>query len=123
MKRYGDYADGFASGWMHLRGTRRRRGVDRGFVVSDHADWPGLQQAITATGAQRVFVTHGQVEVMVRWLTELGLQAQGFVTEYGNEEAENESGKHSDKDGNTDDGNDSLTAAPATANTPEANAA
>ena len=139
MKRYGDYADGFASGWMHLRGTRRRRGVDRGFVMSDHADWPGLQQAITATSAQRVFVTHGQVEVMVRWLTEQGLQAQGFVTEYGNEEAENESGKHSDKssdkdsdkgsdndsdkNGNTDSGTDSLTAAPATANTPEANAA
>ena len=88
IKRFGDYADGFASGWMHLRGTRRRRGVDRGFVMSDHADWPGLQQAIAATGAQRVFVTHGQVEVMVRWLNEQGLQAQGFVTEYGNEEAD-----------------------------------
>ena len=86
MKRFGDYADGFASGWMHLRGTRRRRGVDRGFVMSDHADWPGLQQAIGATGAERVFVTHGQVDVMVRWLREQGLQAQGFVTEYGNEE-------------------------------------
>jgi putative mRNA 3-end processing factor len=88
MKRFGDYADGFASGWMHLRGPRRRRGLDRGFVMSDHADWPGLQQAIAATGAQRVFVTHGQVEVMVRWLTEQGLQAQGFSTEYGNEEAD-----------------------------------
>ncbi len=88
MKRFGDYADGFASGWMQLRGTRRRRGVDRGFVMSDHADWPGLQQAITATGAERVFVTHGQVNVMVRWLQEQGLQAQGFSTEYGDEEAE-----------------------------------
>jgi putative mRNA 3-end processing factor len=88
MKRFGDYADGFASGWMHLRGTRRRRGVDRGFVMSDHADWPGLQQAISATGAERVFVTHGQVDVMVRWLNEQGLQAQRFVTEYGNEEEE-----------------------------------
>jgi putative mRNA 3-end processing factor len=93
MKRFGDYADGFASGWMHLRGTRRRRGVDRGFVMSDHADWPGLQQAIAATGAQRVFVTHGQVEVMVRWLQERGLQAQGFVTEYGDEEGDKESEK------------------------------
>ena len=88
MKRFGDYADGFASGWMQLRGTRRRRGVDRGFVMSDHADWPGLQQAIKATGAERVFVTHGQVHVMVRWLQEQGLQAQGFTTEYGDEEAE-----------------------------------
>ena len=86
MKRFGDYADGFASGWMQLRGTRRRRGVDRGFVMSDHADWPGLQQAISATGAERVFVTHGQVNVMVRWLKEQGLDAQAFMTEYGEEE-------------------------------------
>ena len=89
MRRFGDYADGFASGWMQLRGTRRRRGVDRGFVMSDHADWPGLQKAIAATEAQRIFVTHGQVNVMVRWLREQGLDAQGFATEYGDEEAEN----------------------------------
>ena len=86
MKRFGDYADGFASGWMQLRGARRRRGVDRGFVVSDHADWPGLQRAISASGAERVFVTHGQVNVMVRWLIEQGLDARGFATEYGDEE-------------------------------------
>ena len=86
MKRFGDYADGFASGWMQLRGKRRRRGVDRGFVVSDHADWPGLLRAISATGAERVFVTHGQVNVMVRWLTEQGLDARSFATEYGDEE-------------------------------------
>jgi putative mRNA 3-end processing factor len=86
MKRFGDYADGFASGWMQLRGTRRRRGVDRGFVVSDHADWPGLQRSISASGAERVFVTHGQVNVMVRWLIEQGLDARSFATEYGDEE-------------------------------------
>ena len=86
MKRFGDYADGFASGWMRLRGRRRRRGVDRGFVVSDHADWPGLLGAISASGAERVFVTHGQVNVMVRWLTEQGLDAHSFATEYGDEE-------------------------------------
>ena len=55
-------------GWMQLRGTRRRRGVDRGFVLSDHADWPGLLAAIAATGAERVLVTHGYVAVLVRWL-------------------------------------------------------
>jgi putative mRNA 3-end processing factor len=88
MRRFGDYSDAFASGWMQLRGTRRRRGVDRGFVVSDHADWPGLQRAIKATGAERIFVTHGQVPVMVRWLCEQGLQAQSFATEYGNEDDE-----------------------------------
>ena len=90
MKRFGDYSDAFASGWMQLRGTRRRRGVDRGFIMSDHADWPGLQKAIQATGAERVFVTHGQVHTMVRWLCEQGLDAQGFTTEYGEEAAEAE---------------------------------
>ena len=60
---------------MQLRGARRRRGVDRGFVLSDHADWPGLQRAIGATGAERVIVTHGYEAVMVRWLEEQGLQA------------------------------------------------
>jgi putative mRNA 3-end processing factor len=85
MKRFGDYSDAFASGWMQLRGARRRRALDRGFVLSDHADWPGLQQAIGATGAGRVIVTHGQVPVMVRWLREQGLQAEAFETEYGDE--------------------------------------
>jgi putative mRNA 3-end processing factor len=88
MRRFGNYADAFASGWMQLRGTRRRRGVDRGFVMSDHADWPGLQQAIAGTGAERVFVTHGSVAVLVRWLTENGLEARGFKTEYGDEDDE-----------------------------------
>jgi putative mRNA 3-end processing factor len=50
-RRLGDFSDAFASGWMQLRGARRRQGVDRGFVLSDHADWPGLQRAIAATGA------------------------------------------------------------------------
>lgn len=56
MHRFGNYSDAFASGWMLLRGARRRRSVDRGFVMSDHADWPGLQRAIEGTGAERVFV-------------------------------------------------------------------
>jgi putative mRNA 3-end processing factor len=57
--------------------------VDRGFVLSDHADWPGLQRAIAATGASRVIVTHGYEAVMVRWLGEQGLQAGSFRTEFG----------------------------------------
>lgn len=87
-RRFGDHADAFASGWMRLRGARRRRGVDRGFVMSDHADWPGLAQAISATGAQRVIVTHGSVAVLVRWLNEQGLRAESLGTEYGAEEDE-----------------------------------
>ncbi|WP_151631993.1 ligase-associated DNA damage response exonuclease [Noviherbaspirillum aerium] len=86
MKRFGEYSDAFASGWMLLRGARRRRAVDRGFILSDHADWPGLMQAIGATGAERVIVTHGQVPVMVRWLRQNGLDAGAFDTEYGDEE-------------------------------------
>jgi putative mRNA 3-end processing factor len=89
MRRFGEYSDGFASGWMRLRGPRRRRGVDRGFVLSDHADWPGLLWAIEQTGAERVMVTHGSVEVLVRHLREQGLDAQGFNTEYGDDEEQN----------------------------------
>ncbi len=89
LNRFGAFSDAFASGWMQLRGTRRRRGVDRGFVLSDHADWPGLQRAIRATGAERVIVTHGFEATMVRWLEEQGLRASAFDTEYGDERAEN----------------------------------
>jgi putative mRNA 3-end processing factor len=90
LRRFGEASDAFASGWMALRGARRRRGVDRGFVLSDHADWPGLQRAIRATGAQRVIVTHGYEAVMVRWLLEQGLEAGAFRTEYGDEAVETE---------------------------------
>jgi putative mRNA 3-end processing factor len=83
VRRFGDSSDAFASGWMQLRGARRRRGVDRGFVLSDHADWPGLQRAIRATGAERVIVTHGDEAVMVRWLEQQGYEAGAFATEYG----------------------------------------
>jgi putative mRNA 3-end processing factor len=88
LKRFGDYSDAFASGWMQLRGARRRRALDRGFVLSDHADWPGLNATIGATGAGRVIVTHGQVPVMVRWLREQGLDAEAFATEFGDEAGE-----------------------------------
>ena len=71
---------------MQLRGARRRRNVDRGFVLSDHADWPGLLEAIAATGAPRVIVTHGYVEPLVRYLREQGLEAGAFKTEYGDDE-------------------------------------
>jgi putative mRNA 3-end processing factor len=81
--RFGEYSDAFASGWMQLRGARRRRNVDRGFILSDHADWPGLLQAIAACGASRVIVTHGYVEPLVRYLAEQGLESSAFKTEYG----------------------------------------
>ena len=85
-QRLGEYSVAFASGWMQLRGARRRQALDRGFVLSDHADWPGLQRAIRATSAERVIVTHGYEAVMVRWFTEQGLQAGSFSTEYGSDD-------------------------------------
>ena len=88
LRRFGETSTAFASGWMQLRGARRRRGVDRGFVLSDHADWPGLQRAIAATGCERVIVTHGYEAVMVRYLQEQGLEAEGFDTEYGDDVVE-----------------------------------
>ena len=59
-------------------------------MLSDHADWPGLQRAIVATGAERVIVTHGYEAVMVRWLTEQGLEASSFDTEYGDRDDDEE---------------------------------
>ena len=92
LKRFGELSDAFASGWMLVRGARRRRGVDRGFVMSDHADWPSLLNAIGATGAERIIVTHGSTDVMVRWLCEQGLDAQLFATEYGADDNEDDTG-------------------------------
>ena len=73
-------AAAFASGWMRLRGVRRRRGAETGFVLSDHADWPSLLTAIGESGASRVLVTHGSVPVMVRRLREMGLEADALET-------------------------------------------
>ena len=92
LKRFGDYSDAFASGWMAIRGARRQRSVDQGFVLSDHADWPSLLTAIEATGAQRVYVTHGQVEPLVRFLSERGLDALPMQTEFEGEKGAEEAG-------------------------------
>jgi putative mRNA 3-end processing factor len=73
MRRFGEVSTGFCSGWMLLRGNRRRRGYDRGFVVSDHADWPGLIDTIAETGATRVLTTHGQSDLLARYLREVGV--------------------------------------------------
>ena len=73
---------------MKLRGTRRRRGADRGFVLSDHADWDELNQAIRESGAEKVFVTHGYTEVFAHWLGTLGLEAHEVKTRFEGELAE-----------------------------------
>jgi putative mRNA 3-end processing factor len=88
LRKFGEISTAFASGWMRIRGTRRRRSVDRGFVLSDHADWPGLLSAVEATGAACVWVTHGYRGPMVRWLTENGIEARAVESQFEGEESE-----------------------------------
>jgi putative mRNA 3-end processing factor len=85
MRRFGDVSTAFVSGWMQLRGTRRRRTIDRGFPLSDHADWPGLLETVRATGAQHVWVTHGHAATFARYLRETGVDAQEIATPYEGE--------------------------------------
>ncbi|WP_113911201.1 ligase-associated DNA damage response exonuclease [Roseovarius dicentrarchi] len=86
-RRFKPAATGFASGWMRLRGVRRRRTVDRGFVVSDHADWTGLNTAIKATGAENIYATHGYTDIFARWLKSEGYNAEALTTEFTGESA------------------------------------
>lgn len=82
LRRFGDCSTAFASGWMRVRGRRRWQGIDRGFVISDHADWPGLLDTIHATGARRVLATHGYSDTLARYLCEQGLQAEPLPTRF-----------------------------------------
>ncbi|MBL3586026.1 ligase-associated DNA damage response exonuclease [Rhodovulum sulfidophilum] len=87
-RRFGRASTGLASGWMALRGVRRRRGAERGFVLSDHADWDGLNTAIRETGAERVLVTHGYTAPFRHWLAEQGLDAGIVATAWQGETTE-----------------------------------
>jgi putative mRNA 3-end processing factor len=80
MRRFADASTGFASGWMRVRGNRRRRGFERGFVLSDHVDWPGLLRTVEETGARRVLATHGYSDTLARYLCEVGLAAEPLET-------------------------------------------
>jgi putative mRNA 3-end processing factor len=71
---------------MRVRGDRRRRGYDRGFVLSDHADWPSLLRTFRETAAGRILLTHGYTDAMCRYLREQGVDAAPLRTEYGAEE-------------------------------------
>ncbi|MBO0720405.1 MAG: ligase-associated DNA damage response exonuclease [Blastocatellia bacterium] len=85
-RRFGIHSTAFASGWMSIRGARRRQALDRGFVLSDHADWEELLTAIRATGAEQVWVTHGYVPVLTRFLREeLALDARELRTQHEGE--------------------------------------
>jgi putative mRNA 3-end processing factor len=85
IRRFLPYSLGVASGWMKLRGTRRRRGADRGFVLSDHVDWDDLNLAVKETGAEKVYVTHGYSEIFAQWLNSQGKEAHEVKTKYEGE--------------------------------------
>ncbi len=87
LRRFKNAETGFASGWMQIRGNRRRRGYDRGFVISDHADWDSLIRSIEECGASEVLATHGDTEILVRHLLERGIKARPLRTPYGEEDA------------------------------------
>jgi putative mRNA 3-end processing factor len=88
LKKFRPVSHAFASGWMTVRGGRRRRAMDRGFVLSDHADWPGLLAAIEATGATEIGVTHGNGQALARWLNEHGKDARVLQTRFTGETGE-----------------------------------
>lgn len=100
MKRFSPYAIGVCSGWMQVRGNARRRNVDAGFAMSDHADWKGLLQAVKATGAQKVYVTHGFQAAFSRYLQENGIESGEVKTEFGGEEEESLAGAETTGSGN-----------------------
>lgn len=85
-KKFKDYSSGVASGWMAMRGTRRRRSADRGFVLSDHADWEGLMTAIKATEAEKIYVTHGYTDIFSKYLKSIGYYSAVVNTEYSGDE-------------------------------------
>ena len=83
MRRFPERSRAFASGWMRIRGNRRRRSVDRGFILSDHSDWGGLVDTIAASGAEKIMLTHGYAAEMARWLQEKGYNAEAIPTVSG----------------------------------------
>ena len=85
QKKFPAYEVGMASGWMKVRGTRRRQTVDRGFVLSDHADWSGLNTALKETECEKVIATHGYTNIFTKWLNDQGIEAQVESTEFEGE--------------------------------------
>lgn len=85
IRRFTPFETAMASGWMMIRGMRRRRALDTGFVLSDHCDWEELNQAVDLTGAEKVWVTHGYSEAFARWLKEKGLDAETIETEFSDQ--------------------------------------
>lgn len=88
LQQFGPIATAFASGWMQIRSMRRRQSMNRGFTLSDHADWPSLLSTIEATGAEHIYVTHGYTATLAKYLREKGLRADTIATHFEYEAGE-----------------------------------
>jgi putative mRNA 3-end processing factor len=86
LQKIPNVAYAICSGWMQIRGARRWRSADAGFPISDHADWSGLVEAVRASAAEKVYVTHGQTATFAKYLNEIGIEAEEVRTQYGDEE-------------------------------------
>lgn len=93
IKKMVPYVTGSASGWMAFRGARRRRAIDKGFVLSDHCDWQSLLSSIKATGCEKVICTHGYTDIFSRYLSTIGYDARTEETQYEGELEESETKK------------------------------
>jgi len=99
IRKFAPYSLAFASGWMQVRGPRRRRALDQGFVLSDHVDWQGILDTIDASQAQRIGVTHGYAAPLIRWLKEeRGLEAYEVPTRFVGESQEESDSEKEAKD-------------------------
>jgi len=103
IRRFAPFSIGVCSGWMQVRGNIRRRNADAGFALSDHADWPGLLEAVKLTGAEKVFVTHGFQAAFSRYLNEIGIEAAEVKTEFGDEDEGSVSPTAEEEEKNTSD--------------------
>lgn len=92
------YVTASASGWMTFRGARRRRAIDRGFVLSDHCDWQGLLSSIKETGCEKIICTHGYTDIFSRYLREQGYDARTEETQYEGETGQLESNNEKDSE-------------------------
>ncbi len=92
LRQFEPYSLGYASGWMKVRGAKRRQALDIGFALSDHADWDELNEAIIETGAEKIYVTHGYTAVFTKWLREKGFDANELETKFTGEDNNEELG-------------------------------
>lgn len=98
IRKMTPYVTGSASGWMAFRGARRRRAIDKGFVLSDHCDFQGLLESIKATGAEKIICTHGYSDIFSQYLREIGYDARTEHTQYEGDEGEVSDAKENEPD-------------------------